>query len=106
MSNRDKVLTLGRLVVAAAEQLMGSMWEEKGTFTSNGRYFLTLAVKLVPVLSTPDKRGNLYMPVGMALLCCYTPRHPGVVEEDTVGLPQPRVITILCSMYSHVSGCR
>lgn len=103
MSNRDKVPAHNGLVVVAAV-LCG---KKKETFTSNERYFLTLAVKLKPVLSTADKRWSLCTPVGMALLCSCMARHPGVVEENTFALPWPRdIITILCSSYSHVPGCR
>lgn len=81
-------------------------WEEKETCTSNGRCFLTLTLKLMPVRSISGRRESLCMIVGMALMGSCTPRDPGAVGEDAFALPQPRVVTILCSMYSHVPSCR
>lgn len=60
---------------------MKCMWEKKGAFTSNGRFFfLLLAVKLMPMLLTPDRRVSLCMHLEMVLVCSCKPRHTGVVE--------------------------
>lgn len=106
-STRDKTPTLGSLVVGAAVQLTrGVRGRKKGTFTSKGRCFLTLAVKLMPALSTAGRMGSLCVLVGMAPVGSCVPRHPGAVGEEAFALPWPRVTTILCSVYSHVPTCR
>lgn len=95
---------LVRLVVAT--HCNSCTWKEKGPLPLVEDIFLTLAVKLMPVLSTAGRRVSLCMHEVMVLLGCCPSIHCGAVEEGAFALSWPRIMTNLCSMYSHVPHCR